>query len=298
MRNRTSLIIGLFVTLVLVAYMVAYQVRYDQAVVVTTFGSADENSVVTTPGLKPKWPWPIQNTYAYSTRVQLLEEQLGEQQTADGSSVVVRTYVAWRITDPLKFFKTLKTVEEAESKLKALSENVRGEFGRYRFDQIVNIDASKLRLKELEQGATQKLAQKVQDQGYGIQIEQVGVRRLVLTESVTATVFERMKKERQRMAQAARSEGEAAAGSIRSEAEKTRQSILAFADRSAEAIRAEGQQEAAKYYQTFAQEEEFAIFLRKIESLPKILSNNTTYLFDANSITPVDLLSNSPDQGR
>jgi len=296
MRNYTSIIVGIAVVLVLVIYSITYQVRYDQAVVVTFFGAADETSVVDEPGLKFKLPWPIQNVHDFSTRVQILEDNFGEQQTADGASVILRTYVAWSIEDPLKFFKTLRNVDNANESIRALAENVRGVTGDYRFDDLVNIDPQQVKIDELEEKATTKLSDLTKAQDYGIAIHQVGVRRMVLPENVTTEVFNRMKAERERLAQNARSEGESQAAAIRSKAESSRERILAFARSSAEAIRAEGQREAAQYYGVFAENEDFAIFLRKIEALPTILENNTTYIFDANSITPLDLLANAPDE--
>jgi len=295
MRNYTSIIVGIVVVLILVAYSVSYQVRYDQKVVVTLFGSADAESVVTDPGLKFKLPWPIQKTHTYSTRVQLLEDELGEQQTKDGKTVVLRTFVAWSIDDPYQFYVSMDNMDDATEKIRALAENVRGKVGDYNFDQLVNIKSENVVLDELEAAATQQLAQKTTDLGYGVKVHKLGIRRLVLPETVTANVFERMKQERQTLAQAARSEGESQAAAIKSKAETARERILAFARSSAEAIRAEGQREAAQYYGVFAQNEDFAIFLRKIEALPEILKNNTTYVFDADSVTPLDLLSEAPD---
>jgi len=296
MRNYTSIIVGLAVVAVLVIYSITYQVRYDQAAVVTFFGNADQDSVVDDPGLKFKLPWPIQNVRTYSTRLQLLEDEFGEQQTADGKTVVVRTYVAWSIDDPLQFYTELDNVDNANEKIRALAENVRGVIGNYRFNQLVNAAPDQVQIDQLEQTARQQLADRTTDQGYGVTIHQFGVRRLVLPETVTGNVFARMKQERETLAQAARSEGESQAAAIKSKAQTARERILAFARSSAEAIRAEGQREAAQYYGVFAQNEDFAIFLRKIEALPEILKNNTTYVFDANSITPIDLLADAPDK--
>ena len=61
--------------------------------------------------------------------------------------------------------------------------------------------------------------------------------------------------------------------------------ILAFAQRRAQAIRAKGDQEAAQYYSAFRQDEPLAIFLRRIQTLEKILPHNTTFVLDANQLS-------------
>lgn len=100
-----------------------------------------------------------------------------------------------------------------------------------------------------------------------------------------------MRQTRQRLAQSARSEGNAIARTIRAKADSDRQRILAFAERESQAIRAEGDAAAAKYYEIFARNEEFAVFLRKPETLERTLSNNTTFLLDTGTV-PFDLLRN------
>jgi membrane protease subunit HflC len=108
----------------------------------------------------------------------------------------------------------------------------------------------------------------------------VGVKRLILSQSVTLRVFDRMRKTRERLAQAALSSGEAQASKIVSDARSAEQLILGFANRRAEAIRAEGDAAASEFYSVFSQNEEFAVFLRKMETYQSVLSNNSTFLFD------------------
>lgn len=304
MKNQLTLFIGILIVAVLTVYMFAFTVRYDQVAVVTTFDRAepptydaqsgeiiDPGSVQYEPGLQWRLPWPIQKVYKYSNRIQLLEDQLEEQQTADGYSVIVRTYLAWKIEDPLAFFVKLKDVEEAQRQLNPLLRDVRGLISLYRFDQLVNTDESKLKLEEIQDQAKAQLQRRIAQQGYGITVEQVGLRRLMLPENVTEQVFERMRATRTRIAADARSSGRAQAAAITSEADSAKQIILAFAERRAEAIRAEGDQEAARSYEIFSLNEPFAIFLRKIQALEKMLAHNTTFVLDAKTLSPLEMFS-------
>ena len=125
MKNSFVLLVGFAIVAVLLSHMFLYQVRYDQVAVRTTFDKADETSVQDTPGLKWRWPWPINKVTLYPKRLQLLEDKIEELQTSDGKSVIVRTYLTWRIADPLKFYITLKDPSEAARQLSSRLREVR-----------------------------------------------------------------------------------------------------------------------------------------------------------------------------
>lgn len=295
MKRIRKLSIGLALLLVLTGSMVCYSVQYNQTVIVTTFGRADEQSVKnrdgTGAGLHLKWPWPVQEVArVYESRVQVLDDRLEEQQTLDKQDVIVNAYLAWRITDPLPFYRTLNSAEQAERQLRDRLRDARAQIGNYTFDQLTSLDPERLKLAEAEAAIQRRLQEEVQRQGYGVRIEAVGIKQIVLAEPVTQKVFERMRANRQRLAQRARSEGDAAASDIRAKARSAEQRVLAFAERRAEAIRAEGDAAAAEQYKVFAANEEFAVFLRKLEEYKRVLKHNTTFLMDARC-GPFDLFA-------
>jgi membrane protease subunit HflC len=278
--------------------MFLYQVRYDQVAVRTTFDKADESSIQEAPGLKWRWPWPINKVALYSKRLQILEDKIEELQTADGKSVIVRTYLTWRIADPLSFYVTLKDPDEANRQLSSRLREIRGLISRYQFDELVNVDREKLKLATIEQQATEALSAGLEQAGYGIRVESVGIHKIILPESTTQKVFETMIAARERLAENALQEGQAQASAIRSEAASARERILAFAERRAQAIRSQGDREAAVQYESFAKNEEFAIFLRKIEALRKMLDHNTTFVLSADSLGILDWFNKDPSATR
>ncbi|MBL4701784.1 hypothetical protein JYU15_01930, partial [bacterium AH-315-I18] len=292
MKNKISITIALVVVILLAAYACLFQVRYDEVAIRTHFDSAGDKSLITEPNLYVRWPWPIDRVHKYSKRLQVLEDQLEEQQTADEKAVIIRTYVAWRITDPLNFFKRLETnksaqetIKHAEAQMVPLLRTTRGIISQYSFEQLVNTDASKLKLTEIEDKATAQLQSRIDDSGYGITIDKVGIRRVMLPEKTTESVFETMKKTRERMAANARQEGKAKAAAIQSDAETASKRMKAIAERRAQAIRAKGDREAAQYYASFAAEkEDFAIFLFKNEALKEMLKNNSTFVLPAEDL--------------
>lgn len=294
MKNSFLILVGLILVALLLSHMFFYQVRYDQVAVQTTFDRADEGSVQETPGLKWRWPWPINKVALYSKRLQVLEDKIEELQTADGKSVIVRTYLTWRISNPLEFYVTLKEPANANQQLSSRLREIRGLISEYQFDELVNVDRDRLKLGAIEQRATEALGAALRQAGYGIEVESVGIHKIILPESTTEKVFETMIAARERLAENALQEGQAQASAIRSEAASARERILAFAERKAQAIRSQGDREAAVQYENFAKNEEFAIFLRKIEALRKMLDHNTTFVLSADSLGILDWFNKDP----
>lgn len=296
MKNSFIILVGVVLVALLLSHMFFYQVRYDQVAVLTTFDKADEKSVQDTAGLKWRWPWPINKVSLYSKRLQVLDDKIEELQTADGKSVIVRTYLTWRIADPLQFYITLKDPAEANRQLASRLREIRGIISNYQFDELVNMDRSILKLDAIEDRAAEMLDSELAQAGYGIKVESVGIHKIILPESATAKVFETMIASRERLAENALQEGQAQASAIDSEADSARQRILAFAERKAQKIRSQGDREAASQYASFAKNEEFAIFLRKIDALRKMLDHNTTFVLSADSLGILDWFNNEPGE--
>ena len=62
--------------------------------------------------------------------------------------------LAWKIANPLAFFVKLQSTQAARDKLAPLvSEEIAGTIGRYRMDQLVNSDKSKVKLASIENEA-------------------------------------------------------------------------------------------------------------------------------------------------
>lgn len=307
MKNPITILVGLVILVIFLTRMFTFTVPYDQVVVLTTFDSAqapeyDENGevipgkegdLIQEKGLHFKLPWPIQKEYNYSTKLQLLEDQIEEIGTLDQHTVTVQTYMTWRIVEPYSFFRSLKDTDTAEKRLKPLLRAVGSVISQHRFDELVNQDPSKLKLDEIEKQAVVKLTAELKsiDPGYGIQIEQIGIRRLLLPQATTTGVFERMKTTREALAEKARSAGTSRAATIRSDAENIERTILAFANRRADAIRAQGDREAAQLYKVYEEDPEFALFLQDLHAARAIFGpETTTWIIDPIRFRPLETL--------
>lgn len=294
MKQKSIFACGAVLGIALLLYSVTFQVRFDESALVLTFGKAGPSDAINAgktdeAGLHWKWPWPIQNVLFFDKRLRPLEDRLEQQETKDKQVVILKTYISWRVTDPLAYRRTLQADAGAERFLRDRMRTARAEIGGFSFDELTNDDPARLRLPEAEAAILRRLRDDLAGKGYGIEVDAMGIKRILLPEQITAAVFRQMRQTRQRLAQNARSEGEAIARSIRATARSDEQRILAFAQRKAQSIRAEGDAAAARYYRVFAQNEDFAVFIRKLEALETILSNNSTFLLDT-KLEPFDML--------
>lgn len=122
----------------------------------------------------------------------------------------------------------------------------------------------------------------------------MGIKTLGLPESVSDKVIEAMKGERQKEVARYEAAGQAQALAIRERAREASEQILAFANRKASEIRAQGDQAAAKEYEKFGEDWQFAAYRRSLESLKKELKGRTIFLLDGSQIPAVKYFGNGP----
>ena len=291
MKNIAITIFIVLIVAVMVLYLVSFQVREIESVLVTTFGKPTRE--ITEPGWYFKWPAPIQRVHPFDSRMRVFEAELGETTTKGAVPIIINTFIVWKIAEPLEFFNAVGTIKEAENKLRSqLGDTQNKVIGRHYFAEFINSDPAKIKFEEIQDEMLTDLKQAVRED-YGIEIKTLGIKQLKVSEDVTKDVFERMRAERNRKTEATIAEGNAEATRIRADADSKKTELLAAAEARAKAIRAEGDAEAAKYYKLLDEDPEFAIFLRKIEALKKYLEKRSTIIFSAD-MEPFELLRKMP----
>lgn len=291
MRNITVTIFIVLIIAVLGLYLVSFQVREIESVLVTTFGKPTRQ--IKAPGWYFKWPAPIQRIYKFDSRMRVFEAELGETTTRGAVPIIVNTYVVWKIAEPLKFFNAVGTVKEAESKLRSqLSDTQNRVIGQYNFSEFVNSDQSKIKFDQIQEDMLTDFKVAVRAD-YGIEIRTLGIKQLKVSEDVSKDVFERMMAERNRRTEATIAQGNAEATRIRTDADSKKTELLAVAEARAKSIRGHGDAEAAKFYKLLDEDPAFAMFLRNIEALKKILEKRSTIVISADT-EPFKLLKKMP----
>lgn len=294
--------VAIVVGLVLLLFTCTYQVRFNQTAIVTTFGKAGEGSTVDDPGLHFKWPYPIQQVTPYDTRAKVLRTRLESVQTRDKQVIVVQVFVTWQIDDVLRYYQRVKSRDRAEDLIDQQLRSAQGALSGFAFTELLAQNEGESRLDEAEAAMLDIISQPTAGEGllsYGIRPTYVGISRFVLPQNTATSVFKRMQQTRRKLAQDARSSGEAEAARIRETAQTAAQKILSFAERRAASIRAEGELEASRWIALQAQTpeaESFAIFLRQLEALEAMIGKNTTLVIP--QVWPFNLLNERPRPDR
>ncbi len=266
----------------LVIAATTFTVKQNEYAVVTRFG--DPVRTITQPGLNFQIPPPIERVNLFDKRLQLHQGLLLECLTEDKKNIAVRTVLVWRISDPGTFFVSVGTMDAAAQKLDDLltSKGV-GAIGDYNFDDLVSVEHV-VRLDDLERRIEKKLSQSLASGGYGMEMRTVEIDRLALPESNAYAVYQRMRKERNAIANKYRAEGEEEASKIRARADREKSDILSRAYEQAQKIRGEGEAEAARIYaEAFSRDQEFYKFWRTLQSYKKVLDQKTTLVLSQDS---------------
>jgi membrane protease subunit HflC len=280
--------VGGLLAAALLLRMVIYQVQEGEVAVVLTFGKPTGEDQ--TPGPAAKLPWPIQQVRTYDARLRVLKTPLEQTITTDQQTILVGSFLLWRISSAREFVGGLRDVATAEGKLlSALRTAQKTAVAQLRFDELVNADPQRLRYEQAEQAMLQALQAHPDVQGHGVEVKLVGIRRLGLPENVTGAVFARMREERQALAAKVLAEGRAEAGRIRAEAEGRRAALLSQSQAEARRTLAAAEEAIASHYAAFEQAPELAVFLKKVEALRALLDQRTTVVLDSTQ-PPFDLL--------
>lgn len=285
---------GLFV-LMLLAVTLTYSVRFTEAAVLTTFGKASEESTIKDPGLRFKLPYPIQSVTTYDTRARLLETRLEAQQTADDKQIIVESFLVWRVSEPLEFFRRFSNsgrraedhYARASSSLTTLLRGAMAETGRFNLSELFTPEIGASKIPELE-AAMMAALNSPGEQGqtladYGIEAVQVGISRILLGEETTGAINDQMAATRDRLAKELEDEGAAAAVAIRTKASSDAQRILAFARLRAQEIRQTGVIEASQFTSQMDEMPSLATFLAGIDFMKRAYGQRITLILTADS---------------
>ncbi|MCF7669791.1 MAG: protease modulator HflC [Verrucomicrobia bacterium] len=293
-RDYLTMLTGAVLAVIFFLMLFTFQVRKTEYAVVTTFGRYTRG--ITNAGFNWRLPWPIQSIYRFDNRIRNFERKFEQTMTKDGRTILLTTFIGWRITNPRLFLERFagEDVTQAEEVLGGMVGDAKNSvIGGHPFRDLISTNRQELKFDVIENEMLEKIKPTARE-NYGIDIAFLGLKRLGLPESITTRVFERMRAERQREVTMYRSEGEREATSIRAEADRRRQEILAKAEAEATVIRGEGDAAAAKSYAVFEKNPDLAVFLLRLKSLESTLKNRTTLVLDRET-TPFNMLIEQPE---
>jgi modulator of FtsH protease HflC len=263
-------------------------VTEGQTALVTRFGRPVRTAADA--GLHWKLPWPIDSAIRLDMRRRVYETGLTEMLTRDKKNVIARTFVVWRIGDPLTFTQALGSEGAAGGKLDGLLANAAiGILGGHDLSALVSTNPSDLQMDVIESELLSSTAP-VAMRSYGVAIEQIRLNRIALPEQNVSAVFDQMRAERRQFAARFQAEGEREASRIRSEAQLEAARIRAKGAEEEARIRGESAAQIARTYaDAHRTDPELYRFTRSLESLDKLVTGNASLILRTDS-EPFSLL--------
>lgn len=263
-----------------VAWRSVLFVDETEFVIVTQFGRPVRT--LTEPGLYAKAFY--QSSLSIDRRIQIYNPRPSEFLTKEKKNIDLDVFVCWRVDEPQRFLETVNDLAGAASRIHDLVwSKLAASISRSALENLVCIDPKSHELEKRAEEVAESCGAEVK-QKYGIALVDVKIKRIGLPDQVRDSVFERMRKERARIAEQYRSQGKEKAMEVRAAADKERTTILAAASAEAEVLRGQAEAQATRTYSEAHQKDpRFYELMRTLEAYKKILDEKTTILLSADS---------------
>jgi len=274
----TTIVVGFIILIGILIAGPLYVINEGEQAVVVQLGRI--TSVVTDAGLKVKVPF-IDEVVRYPKKIMAWDGEARIVPTAERQFIFVDVVARWRIADPKKFYESINTVETAYSKLaEIIDSEVRTVVAENPLiESVRNSDIIMDRVPEADIGlgegievdiitpSTQfstgfepikkgrrQLAEEILARSrrmvpeYGIELIDIVTRQISYSNELTPSVYARMIRERNQIAQAFRSEGEGRKAEWMGKMDNEKRSILSAAYTQAQTIMGNADARAARIY--------------------------------------------------
>ena len=269
--NRSTTITVLAALILGIIINSVFVVNDKEHAIVFQFGEAIRPDVQK--GLNFKIPI-IQNVKKFDSRLQTLDEEPDRILTVESKYLLVDSFVKYKITDVLKFYQANNgSFNSLNSLLAQRTEfELKNQFGKRTVTELVSGERDEL-MNTMRSGLNDVVAD------LGIEIIDFRVKRIDLPSNLSNSVYERMRTQRNRLAEELRSQGKEISREIRAIADKDKVVILAEAYKTAEQIRGDGDAEATGIYaRSFSQDPEFYEFTRSMKAYTETFNSKSDVL--------------------
>jgi len=259
MRSRLNMFLVVVALGALLVKMTVFTVDEREYAIKFRFGEIVQSDFE--PGLHFKIPF-VNEIIKFPDRILTYSESQERFLTGEKKNLIVDYFITWRITDPGQYYRSARGDQIfAQLRLSSIiREGIKAEFSRRTVQEVVSAERSEIMAQMLVQA-------KLSAPELGIEVIDVRVMSIELSDEVSDSVYARMQQERFRVASQLRAEGSEDAERIRAEADRQRTVILAEAYRDAEIMRGEGDAVAAETYaNAYTQNAEFYAFYRSMEA--------------------------------
>ena len=194
-------------------------------------------ATITEPGLHTKLPF-IDGVVLYDKRLLPLEPPADQIILGDQKRIEVETFSRFRIVDPLRFYQSVGTEDQARSQLaQIVSTSLRRELGQVALPVLLTTARDQVTGRVRDEVAQEAA-------GLGVRVVDVQIRRADLPVETSQAIYDRMTSERNREAKELRAQGFEWGETTRAKAERDRAVLLSEAQRDSQVVRGDGDAEA------------------------------------------------------
>ena len=271
MKKKSIIILTIIAIFVLItAFSSCYCVNENEYAYVIRFSKIER--IEKSAGLHFKSPF-MDSVKFFPKNIQLYDLAPSDVLTSDSKTMSVDSYVLWKISDPMTFYKTLGSIPEAQNRLDAATYNaLKNIIGTMSQDSIITPSVDDGR-NDLNVVVHEQVKSSTTD--YGIEITDVKIKRFDLPTENEEAVYQRMISDRNQTAEKYRAEGSSEATKMKNDVDKQVNIIVSDAKAQAEEIVAEGEKQYIKLLaETFntVEKENFYIFMRSLDTLKTSLT--------------------------
>ncbi|MFW6457390.1 MAG: protease modulator HflC, partial [Planctomycetota bacterium] len=297
--------IGIVAAVVLVAGGILaaeglYTVTEMEQAVVTQFQKIVR--VSREPGIHWKVPF-IQDVHYLDKRLLEWDGNPKQIPTRGKKYITVNTWARWRIVDPRQFFVSVRTEQRAQSQLDDQIETaLRNKVSSLMLEEVIRSTSRKLQYvtEEIEEAQKAKeeidvgrpeLMNEIEEsagdglrENYGIELQDVRIKRINYIERVREDVYARMRSERERIAVKYLSEARSEKNEILGKMNQSLQTIRSEGYAEAEETKGEADAKAADVYaETYGKNLEFYEYLTSLETYEETMDQETFLLLGLDS---------------
>ena len=264
------LIAGVGIVTLWVLASSVYVVDETQQALIIRFGAP--MGVAGEPGLKFKVPFSDSLVF-YDSRLQTLTSPAEQVILGDQKRIEVETYTRFRISDPLRFYQAVGTLDQASAQLtQMVSSSLRRELGQVTLRSLLSPERQQ-EVAIIEKDVASKAV------GLGIEVSEVRLHRADLPFEASQAIYDRMKSERQREAKELRAQGFEWAQQIQGKADRDRTVLLSEVQRQSAITHGEADADANQILSAaFSKDPAFYKLYRSLQTYRQALAESQPML--------------------
>lgn len=257
-QAKQSFLMIIIGAILVLAFTSLYTVKEWERALKFQFGEFSGEEIQ--PGIHFKMP--VANTIKkYDVRIQTMDKRAERFITVNKEELLVDSFVKWRIKDLKKYFTTVKDRARAEQRLaQKINNSLKEQIAKRTISDVVA--GERIEIMDIVQNAIDAEAESI-----GVEVIDVRLKRVDLADEIRDNVFNRMRTERERIANEYRATGNEKAIGIKANADRQKIELIADAEKQAQILRGEADAQATKIFaDAFGQDAEFYDFYRSLNA--------------------------------